>query len=94
MEANLFEKYKNPNGQKGVPVFEEYVHKTSKLIKAQLDYKKIPVGKHYYTTFLMVRDWQEHKLIRRYNECINTTGNVPPDRLWWYLRKKDKATDK
>ena len=62
------------------PVFEEYVQKTSKLIK-----------RPYFQTFKMVEDWQEHKLIRRYNECMEYQGKMPRDVLWWWKRKQDKS---
>ena len=60
------------------PVFEEYVYKTSQLIK-----------RPYFQTFKLVEDWQVHKIIRRYNDVINYTGEIPKDILWWSLRKKE-----
>ena len=43
---------------KHTPTFEEYVNKTSKLIK-----------RDYITTFKLVEDWAEHKIIARYKYC-------------------------
>ncbi len=64
-----------------VPIFEEYINLTSKLI-----------DRPYIQTFRMVRNWQTHKIIRRYNECTkDKKGDIPGDVLWWYLRKKDKG---
>ena len=60
------------------PVFEEYVYKTSQLIK-----------RPYFQTFKLVEDWQEHKIIRRYNDVMNYSGEIPKDILWWSLRKKE-----
>ena len=60
------------------PVFEEYVYKTSQLIK-----------RPYFQTFKLVEDWQEHKIIRRYNDVMNHSGEIPKDILWWSLRKKE-----
>lgn len=62
-----------------LPVFEEYVEKTAKLI-----------NRPYIQTFKMVEDWQLHKIIRRYKECISYSGAIPKDVLWWSLRKRDK----
>ena len=63
-----------------VPIFEEYINLTSKLI-----------NRPYMQTFRMVRDWQMHKIIRRYDECTkDKKGDIPGDVLWWYLRKKDR----
>ena len=41
-------------------------------------------------TFKMVEDWQLHKIIRRYKECMSYSGAIPKDVLWWSLRKRDK----
>jgi hypothetical protein len=63
-----------------VPIFEECVNLTSKLI-----------NRSYMQTFKMVEDWQTHKIIRRYDECTkDKKGEIPGEVLWWYLRKKDK----
>ena len=62
-----------------LPVFEEYVEKTARLI-----------NRPYIQTFKMVEDWQLHKIIRRYKECISYSGAIPKDVLWWSLRKRDK----
>ncbi len=63
-----------------VPIFQGYVSLTSKLI-----------NRPYMQTFRMVRDWQMHKIIRRYDECTkDKKGDIPGDVLWWYLRKKDR----
>ncbi len=61
------------------PVFAEYVEKTAKLI-----------DRPYMQTFKMVEDWQLHKIIRRYKECMSYSGAIPKDVLWWSLRKRDK----
>jgi hypothetical protein len=72
---------KNFEPRKGqVPIFEEYINLTSKLI-----------NRPYMQTFRMMKDWQTHKIIRRYNECTrDKKGDISGDVLWWYLRKKDK----
>lgn len=62
--------------------FERYVQKTAELIK-----------RPYIQTFKLVEDWQEHKIIRRYNECVEYNGSIPKDVLWWSLRKKDATRD-
>ena len=66
-----------------MPIFEKYVNLTSKLIK-----------RPYYQTFKLVEDWQVHTIIRRYNECMNYTGEIPKDILWWSLRRKELDEEK
>ncbi len=74
---------KNYQPEEAAPVFEKYVHLTSKLI-----------NRPYMQTFKLVEDWQTHKIIRRYNECTwDKTGRIRGDVLWWYLRKRDREKD-
>ena len=62
-----------------MPIFEEYINLTSKLI-----------NRPYYQTFKMVENWQTHTIIRRYNQCTkDNAGDIPGDVLWWYLRKEE-----
>ena len=75
--GDLAKNFKVPENQ--VPIFEKYVNLTSKLIK-----------RPYYQTFKLVEGWQTHTIIRRYNECMNYTGEIPKDVLWWSIRKKNK----
>ena len=63
-----------------IPIFEKYVNLTSKLI-----------NRSYIQTFKMVKDWQTHTIIRRYNECMNYEGEIPKERLWGSIRKKEKV---
>ena len=60
-----------------IPIFEKYVNLTSKLI-----------NRSYIQTFSLVKDWQTHTIIRRYNACMEYRGKIPRDVLWWSIRKK------
>ncbi len=75
--GEIAKNFKLPDDQ--VPIFEEYVNLTSKLI-----------NRPYYQTFKMVENWQTHTIIRRYNQCTkDKAGDIPGDVLWWHLRKEE-----
>lgn len=79
-KANFQRKFSIDKEVKPVSPFEEYVEKTAKLI-----------NRPYIQTFKLVEDWQLHKIIRRYKECMSYSGTIPKNVLWWSLRKKDKG---
>ena len=78
-KADFQKRFSIDENARPLPVFEEYVEKTAELI-----------NRPYIQTFKMVEDWQLHKIIRRYKECISYSGAIPKDILWWSLRKRDK----
>jgi hypothetical protein len=83
--TNNMEKFgsilKNYQQEEQVPIFEKYVNLTSQLI-----------NRPYIQTFKIVKNWQTHTIIRRYNQCIEYKGEIPKDILWWSIRKKDQLT--
>ena len=79
-KADFQKKFLIDEEARSIPVFEEYVEKTAKLI-----------NRPYIQTFKMVEDWQLHKIVRRYKECVAYKGAIPKNVLWWSLRKKDKG---
>ena len=73
-------RYRQPSQTKAQSNFEEWVHKTAKLI-----------GRSYIQTFKLVQDWPEHKIERRYKEAMDCGPDITPAIKWWWLRKREKT---
>ena len=62
--------------------FAEYVRLTATLI-----------DRTYMQTFKLVETWDDHKIIRRYNEAKLKNDRNEQQKYWWGMRKLDKTKE-
>lgn len=63
-----------PTDERDSSLFAKYCRLTSELI-----------GCPYMQTFKLIEHWQEHTIIRLYNDALRAEN---PQRAWWGMRKR------